>query len=59
LAVVKAAIAMHQYDRRPFATGAWARKETIHNFFAAAMRRVHGNDSFTHWEISTVRGKQD
>jgi hypothetical protein len=59
LAVVKAAIAMHQYDRRPFTTGAWARKKTIDDFFAAAMRRVHGNDSFTHCKISTVRGKQD
>jgi hypothetical protein len=39
---------MNQNDCRPFAAGGRPGEKTIDDFFAAAMRGVHGDDSFSH-----------
>jgi hypothetical protein len=44
---------MHQDNRRPFSTLARSRKEAVDDFFAAAVRGMHGDDSFSH--VATSR----
>jgi hypothetical protein len=37
-----------QNDRGPFAAGGRARQKAINDFFAAALRSVHRDDSLSH-----------
>ena len=52
---IKAAIAMNLNNRRPFAAGGRPGEKAVNDFFAAAMRGVHGDDSFSHGVAPNLR----
>ena len=48
LAVIQAAIAMHEHDGRARVAGGRPREETVNDFLAAPVSGMHGDDSFGH-----------